>query len=124
MCLRYWVVGPMNRVGGRRSVAWVLGLLMFSALPAPAQENPELPDSLDAAVAAVVARLNPAQRSIVRGTARDSLFMLAPEWGEDIHQILGLDGRNPELVREVCGECSRDEATLRIMEAAWETLRP
>ena len=81
------------------------------------------PRTLTEAVPLIVATLTPAQKSIVRGTSRENLFMLQGEWGEDIEQLLGLRSGNTALVTAVCGAtCSVDEATLRLLQATWDAV--
>jgi hypothetical protein len=42
------------------------------------------PETLESAAAMALAKLGPSQRSIVRGTAKDSLMTLMAEWGDDL----------------------------------------
>jgi hypothetical protein len=82
------------------------------------------PTTVAAAVPLIVAALTPAQRSIVLATSRDSLSTLQGEWGEDIETMLGLNAGNATLVVAVCGrDCSVDQATLLLMQAAWDALK-
>jgi hypothetical protein len=82
------------------------------------------PSTVADAVPHIIATLKPAQRSIVRGTSRDSLSLLQGEWGEDIEQLLGLKQVNTALVSAACGRpCTVDEATLLLMDAAWLALQ-
>lgn len=78
---------------------------------------------LDALVAAVVADLNPARRSIVRGTARDSLFVLAPEWGEDIQAIGGFSAEHTAPLAALCGDCTSQHAVMLVMDRAWDVVQ-
>jgi hypothetical protein len=82
------------------------------------------PETLETAVAAVIARLSPSQKSIVKGTAKDSLFLLLGEWGDDIEERLQLKNKNNKLAAIVCKKaCTSEESTLIIMHAAWEELQ-
>jgi hypothetical protein len=82
------------------------------------------PETLETAVTAVLARMSPSQKSIVKGTAKDSLFLLLSEWGDDIEERLLLKNKNNTLAATVCKRaCSSEEATLIIMKAAWEELQ-
>jgi hypothetical protein len=82
------------------------------------------PETLEAAVSAVLARMSPSQKSIVKGTAKDSLFLLLGEWGDDIEERLLLKNNNSKLAVTVCKKaCSAEEATLVIMKAAWDELQ-
>ena len=82
------------------------------------------PETLETAVSAVIARLSPSQKSIVKGTAKDSLFLLLGEWGDDIEERLQLKNKNSKLAAAVCKKvCSAEEATLVIMKAAWDELQ-
>ena len=103
--------------------------LLAATMPALAEVAPlprdQWPGTVAAAVPLIVRTLTPSQRSIVVGTSRDTLPMLQPEWGEDIETLLGLNAGNQPLVRDACQRpCAVDEATLRLMEAAWDALRP
>jgi hypothetical protein len=89
-----------------------------------AADSASAPETLEAAVSAVIARMNPSQKSIVRGTAKDSLFLLLGEWGDDIEERLLLKNKNNKLATTVCKKtCSSEEATLIIMKAAWDELQ-
>jgi hypothetical protein len=82
------------------------------------------PETLESAAAMALAKLGPSQRSIVLGTAKDSLVMLMPEWGEDIQELLRLNAENKKLLGVICKRaCTPDEATLAVMEAVWEVLQ-
>ena len=75
------------------------------------------------AVERTLASMKPHQKSIVRGTAKDSLSLLLPEWGSDIQELLGLNPANTRLAAELCAKtCSTEEATLRVMDAAQDVL--
>lgn len=99
------------------------GTAMGSASAADVR-SPRTPESLEAAVADVIATLNPSQRSIVKGTAKDSLHLLLPEWGKDIEERLFPTDKDSRLRALVCKRtCASEEAALVIMEAAWEELQ-
>jgi len=84
----------------------------------------EWPTTVVAAVPLIIAALTPAQRSVVLATSRDSLLTLQGEWGEDIETLLGLNAGNAALVAAACGhDCSADQATLLLMQAAWDALK-
>ena len=84
----------------------------------------EWPTTVAAAVPLIIGALSRAQRSVVLGTSRDSLFTLQGEWGEDIETLLGLKAGNAALIAAACGEdCSAEQATLVLMEAAWDALK-
>ncbi len=104
----------------------LLVALFVAASPQAQQTKPELPvvnSSLQHAVKLTLAALKPHQKSLVRGTAKDSLFLLMPEWGSDIQELLGLNPTNASLAAQLCAKvCSMDEATLLVMEAAHEVL--
>ena len=75
------------------------------------------------AVKLTLAALKPHQKSLVRGTAKDSVFLLIPEWGSDIQELLALSPGNVGLAAELCAKpCSVDETTLLVMQAAHEAL--
>ena len=62
---------------------------------------------------------------IVSDTKMDSLFLLLGEWGEDVGKLLGLDNGNRALIEDACARaCTVEQATLTLMEAAWEALKP
>jgi hypothetical protein len=89
-----------------------------------AAEPVAAPETLGSAAAMALAKLGPSQRSIVRGTAKDSLVMLVPEWGEDIQELLQLNAENKKLLAVICKRsCTPEEATLMVMEAVWEALQ-
>jgi hypothetical protein len=82
------------------------------------------PETLETAVSAVLARMSPSQKSIVKGTAKDSIFLLLGEWGDDIEERLNLKSKSNKLAAKVCKKaCSAQEATLIIMNAAWDELQ-
>ncbi len=81
------------------------------------------PTTAAAAVPHIISALGPSQKSIVRGTSKENLFMLQGEWGEDIETLLGLNDGNLALTTATCGRpCPVDRATLLLMEAVWESL--
>jgi hypothetical protein len=97
--------------------------LVISAHAADSTSAPA-PETLETAVLAVLARLSPSQKSIVKGTAKDSLFLLLGEWGDDIEERLLLKNKNNKLAATVCKRvCSAEEAKLIIMNAAWDELQ-
>ncbi len=104
----------------------LLAALFGAASPRAQQPKPELivaNSSLQHAVKLTLAALKPHQKSLVRGTAKDSLFLLMPEWGSDIQELLGLSPSNVGLAALLCAKvCSVDEATLLVMEDAHEVL--
>jgi hypothetical protein len=114
-------------LGSRALAVLVLGLLGSAGLghAQDRAQNKSVPDgSVEAAVAAIIQRLNPAQRSIVQGTPKDNLFMLQGEWGEDIEELLGLEQGNQALKAAVCAAvCTSDQATFLLMQKAWEVLQ-
>ena len=82
------------------------------------------PDTLDGAVSVVVGKLNQNQKSIIRSAAKDNLLVSLAEWAEDIQAVLGLHSGNSKLIAAVCQRaCTPDQATILIMEAAWEALQ-
>jgi hypothetical protein len=91
--------------------------------PEPEPERRVASSSLQRAVKLALAALKPHQKSLVRGTAKGSLFLLMPEWGSDIQELLALSPGNLGLAAELCAKvCSVDEATLMVMEAVHEVL--
>ncbi len=95
-----------------------------SAWADEARSSNAAPVTLESAVTIVVAKLSPSQKSIVRGTAKDNLFMLMPEWGEDVQEQLLLKASNKIQLAKLCGQaCLPEEATLTVMRAVWETLQ-
>lgn len=105
----------------------LLAALSSAASPLAQQPKPEsiaANSSLRHAVKLTLAALKPHQKSLVRGTAKDSLFLLLPEWGSDIKELLALSPGNASLAAELCAKaCSVDEATLLVMDAAHEALQ-
>lgn len=94
------------------------------AVPPALRADERWPQTPQDAVRDTLQRLRPSQRSIVRGTSRENLFMLQGEWGEDIVQRLGLDRGNATLARALCGRpCTPDEASLAVMQAVWDALQ-
>jgi hypothetical protein len=86
--------------------------------------NSHWPRTVAQAVPLIIANLTISQKSIIRGTSKDSLQQLQAEWGEDIEQLFGLNDGNTMLVSDACGRpCKTDEATLILMEAAWSALQ-
>ena len=111
----------MSPFGLLKAVAVAAVLTSASAADLHSQSPPE---SLEAAVSAVLASLSASQKSIVKGTAKESLFMLLPEWGEDIEERLSLRTKGSRLVATVCARaCLPAEAALVIMEAVWKELQ-
>jgi hypothetical protein len=121
---------PHMRPSTRIAISLLAGLLSVAS-PRAQQPKPESEpalrvassSSLQRAVKLTLAALKPHQKSLVRGTAKDSLFLLMPEWGSDIQELLGLNPSNVGLATELCAKpCSVEEATLLVMEAAHEVL--
>ena len=82
------------------------------------------PHTVSEAVPLIVGAMSPTQQSIVGHTSEDSLFLLLGEWGDDINKLLGLDHGNKALALSSCGQpCRSEEATLKLMHAAWEVLQ-
>ena len=78
---------------------------------------------LQHAVELTLAAMKPHQKSLVRGTAKDSLPLLMGEWGSDIQELVGLAPRNTRLAAALCQRvCSVEQATLQIMESVHEVL--
>ena len=105
-----------------------LSLLLLSAV-ALADVKPlpqsQWPHTVAEAVPSILALLTPTQQSIISNTARENLFWLQGEWGDDIEQLLGLNSGNTALREAACGHpCPVDQATLKLMEASWEALKP
>ena len=103
-----------------------LSVLLYSAA-ASADVKPltqsQWPHTVAEAVPHIIAAMTPTTLSIVSRTSKDSLFLFLGEWGDDIEQLLGLNNGNKELAASACGQpCSVKQATLLLMEAAWETL--
>ena len=102
--------------------------LIFTTAGAMADVKPLPPSSWPHTVAQAVPHildtLTTTQRSIISGTAKDSLFLFLGEWGEDVEVLLGLNSGNTRLTHASCSKpCSSDEAALKLMEAAWEALQ-
>ena len=121
----------MPHMSPSKRVAICLLAAVFSAASPraqPAKPEPEpalrvVNDSLQRAVKLTLVALKPHQKSLVRGTAKDSVFLLLPEWGSDIQELLGLSPGNVSLAAELCARaCSVDEATLLVMQTAHEEL--
>jgi hypothetical protein len=86
--------------------------------------NSQWPRTVAQAVPLIIANLTVSQKSIIRGTSKDSLQQLQAEWGDDIEQLFGLNDGNTTLISAACGRpCKTDEATLILMEAAWSALQ-
>lgn len=128
--LASWVAWQSSAISG---VAICLLAALFSAasaraqqpklVPAPAPDLVVANSSLQRAVKLTLVALKPHQKSLVRGTAKDSVFLLLPEWGSDIQELLGLSPGNVSLAAELCARaCSVDEATLLVMQTAHEEL--
>jgi hypothetical protein len=82
------------------------------------------PSAVAEAVPHIIATLTVSQRSIVRGTSKESLQQLRGEWGEDIERLFGLNDGNTALLSAACGRlCPADEAAFVLMEAAWLALQ-
>jgi hypothetical protein len=103
----------------------ILGAVIPLSTAQAADSTPSAaPETLEAAVSAVLVRLSPSQKSIVKGTSKDSLFLLLGEWGDDIEERLHLKNKSNRLAATVCKKaCSAEEATLIIMRAAWDELQ-
>ena len=100
-------------------------LVLSSSQAQQAKLESETADSpFERAVARTLASMKPHQKALVRGTAKDSLSLLLPEWGSDIQELLGLNPTNTRLAAELCSmACTVEEATLRVMDAAQDVLR-
>ena len=103
-----------------------LALLLQSA-GALAEVKPlpqsQWPRTVAEAVPHIVAAMTPTTLSIVSQSSRDNLFLLIGEWGDDIEQLTGINKGNKALAQSACGQpCFGKQATLFLMEAAWETL--
>jgi hypothetical protein len=110
-----------------RSVCIIVALFVFCSV-AEADVKPmpksQWPITVAEAVPLIIATLTVSQKSIVRGTSKDSLQQLQAEWGGDIEHLLGLNDGNIALVSAACGRpCKTDQATLVLMEAAWSALQ-
>ncbi len=82
------------------------------------------PNTVAEAVPHIVGSLTIIQRSIIGGTNKDNLFLFLGEWGEDIQVLLGLNSGNMTLAQTSCGHpCEAEQATLKLMEAAWDALQ-
>lgn len=118
---------PMRRRFSLIHAGLVMALAVASQI-ALAEVKPlprsQWPQTLEKAVPLVLAAMNPAQKSIVKGTPLENLFMLQGEWGEDIERLLGLNAGNTVLLNAVCGKrCGADQAVIILMEAAWKAAR-
>jgi hypothetical protein len=116
----------MKKLLKTSTLAIVAAIAVSAAMTARAADSTSAPapETLEAAVSAVLARLSPSQKSIVKGTAKDSLFLLLGEWGDDIEERLLLKNKNSTLAATVCKRtCSPEEASLLIMKAAWDELQ-
>jgi hypothetical protein len=114
----------LNRLLTIVLAATVSALCAVNTVHAADSASAPPPETLEAAVSAVIARMNSSQKSIVKGTAKDSLFLLLGEWGDDIEERLLLKNKNNKLATTVCKKtCSSEEATLIIMKAAWDELQ-
>ena len=106
------------------SLLTALNVTSFAVAADSASSSIAAPETLETAISAVIARMSPSQKSIVKGTAKDSLFLLLGEWGDDIEERLNLKNKNNKLAATVCKKaCTSEEATLIIMYAAWEELQ-
>lgn len=82
------------------------------------------PNTVAEAVPHILGSLTITQRSIIGGTNKDNLFLFLGDWGEDIQVLLGLNSGNMALAQISCGHpCKAEQATLKLMEAAWDALQ-
>jgi hypothetical protein len=106
------------------AITLAIAVNTMSTAQAADSTSASTPETLESAVSAVLARLSPSQKSIVKGTSKDSLFLLLGEWGDDIEERLNLKNKSNKLAATVCKKaCSAEEATLVIMKAAWDELQ-
>jgi hypothetical protein len=108
---------------------WLTLFLLLLGAGARADVKPlpqsQWPRTVAEAVPPILASLTPTQQSIVSNTSKENLFWLQGEWGDDIGQLLGLNSGNMALREAACGHaCPVEQATLKLMEASWEALRP
>ncbi|MDR3177029.1 MAG: hypothetical protein LBU06_10935 [Desulfovibrio sp.] len=82
------------------------------------------PVTVEAAVADIITSLSPENKEVIRGTKREDLIMFHFSWGMWIRNYYGLWRGNAELIKSACGgNCHPDDASMVIIEKAWETLQ-
>ena len=82
------------------------------------------PNTVAEAVPHILTALTPTQKSIISGTSKENLVLFSGEWGEDIEILLGLNSGNALLLHASCaGPCNVEQATLTLMQAAWDALQ-
>lgn len=103
-----------------------LALLLYSTCSmAEVKPMPQSswPSTVAEAVPHILGSLSLTQRSIIGGTSKGNLYLFMGDWGEDIQVLLGLKRGNTTLVQTSCGQpCTAEQATLKLMEAAWDAL--
>lgn len=108
----------------------VLG--MFVCLPAAAQKPPAAPKpaapvwitNADAVVDDILAHLSESSRAIIRAKSRQELNVANASWGAYIREHYGMTRGNDALLQDACGKpCHPDNASIIIMERAWEALQ-
>ena len=102
----------------------------FVCLPAAAQKPlPQAPQaawltSSDAVVDDILAHLNETSRAIIRAKSRHELDLANVTWGAYIRDHYGMTKGNDALLQDTCGKpCHPDNASIILMERAWEALQ-
>lgn len=107
----------------------------FVCLPAAAQKpvpqpahqpapQPAWLTSSDAVVDDILAHLNESARAIIRAKSRAELDMANASWGAYIREHYGMTRGNDALLQDTCGKpCHPDNASIILMERAWEALQ-
>jgi hypothetical protein len=82
------------------------------------------PTTVNEAVDDLLPQLSILQKSEIRTTSRDNLISLHFSLGLEIRNRYGLWRGNEKLIRAACGKpCHPDDASMKIIEAAWTRLR-
>jgi hypothetical protein len=118
----------MKRQTGRLITSVCLSILAVIAVGAAVSGrfgSNEYPDSVDAAVDILIARLSEEDRLRVKNTKKDDLIEYHHGWGTSIRNDFGLWAENEKLLHSACrGEiCHPDDASMVIIETVWTRLQ-
>lgn len=82
------------------------------------------PTTVNETIDDLLPRLSALQKSEIRMTSSDNLISLHLSLGQEIRNRYGLWRGNEKLIETACGKpCHPDDASMKIIEAAWNQLR-
>lgn len=105
-------------------VSTLLALSLALVVEARDADPDPWPDTVDGAVANLLAVLSEEDKAQVRSTSKDDLILFHFGWGTGIRNRFGLWRGNTGLAEAACGKgCHLDEVSMVIIEATWSALQ-